>query len=256
MAQLEEAVRAAGAEAMRFFRKDPRSWMKDAHSPVSEADLAADAVLKRHLSAMRPDYGWLSEESPHTPAPAGGSAIWIVDPIDGTRAFLKGKPEWTVSAALVEHGRPVVAAVFNPPDNLFYCAEAGHGAYLNGRRIHATRRPDIKGARVLAHDSALTGRRWRKAWPRMDLCGVNSIAYRLCLVAAGDYDATLSSSPKSDWDLAAADLILQESGAVVTGFNGAAFVYNKATFRHPNVVGAGMLLHARLIGHIAEAWEG
>lgn len=248
-----EAVRAAGAAALEYYGNEPRVWHKDDRTPVSEADLAADAVLKSGLTSARPDYGWLSEESGHIAARGPRQRLWIVDPIDGTRAFLKGRAEWAVSAALVEQGRPIAACVFNPAVDLFFSAAKDGGAQLNGKAIRVTERASIAGARVLAHDSALRGKRWRVAWPDMELHRVNSIAYRICLVASGQYDAALSTSNKSDWDLAAADLVVHEAGGRIGSFNGDTFVYNRAGFRHQNVVCAGALLHAKLISHIKAA---
>jgi len=253
LALLREAVREAGAAALEFYGNAPRAWQKDDHSPVSEADHAADAVLKSRLLAARPGYGWMSEESGVVAAGGPGERLWIVDPIDGTRAFLRERPEWAVSAALVENGRPIAACVFNPALDLFFSAARGGGARLNGVAIRAGARADLAGSRVLAHDSALRGRRWRLPWPEMELHRVNSIAYRICLIASGQFDAVLSTSAKSDWDLAAADLVVHEAGGQLSTFNGATFVYNKAGFRHENVICAGAALHAKLIAHIAAA---
>ncbi|MDP2621869.1 MAG: 3'(2'),5'-bisphosphate nucleotidase CysQ [Hyphomicrobiales bacterium] len=250
---LSEAVRAAGAAALKFYGNEPRVWHKDDRSPVSEADHAADAVLKNRLTAARPAYGWMSEESGHVAARGPQDRLWIVDPIDGTRAYLKGRAEWAVSAALVEKGRPIAACVFNPAAGLFFTAMKGGGAHLNGAAIRASNRASIAGARMLAHDSGLRGRRWRLPWPDMELHRVNSIAYRICLVASGKYDAALSGSNKSDWDLAAADLIVHEAGGRISAFNGVGFVYNRVGFRHQNVVCAGARLHAKLISHIKAA---
>ena len=250
LALLSEAVREAGAVALKFYGNAPRAWQKDDNSPVSEADHAADTVLKARLGAARPGYGWLSEESGVVAASEPGDRLWIIDPIDGTRAFLKGRPEWAVSAALVENGRPIAACVFNPVADHLFTAARGGGAHLNGAPVRASTRADLAGARMLAHDSALRGRRWRVPWPDMELHRVNSIAYRICLVAGGQFDATLSISAKSDWDLAAADLIVHEAGGRLSAFNGATFVYNRAGFRHENVICAGAALYAKLVSHI------
>lgn len=256
LALLEEAVRTAGAVALGFYGKDPKAWKKDKdNSPVSEADLATDEELCARLTAARPGYGWISEESASRPAQTGEERVWIVDPIDGTRGFLGHRPEWAVSAALIRGERPVAGIVYNPASDELFSALEGGGAFLNGRRIFAGRRGDIAGTRMLAHDSALRGKRWRRPWPEMAIDRVNSIAYRLCLVASGDYDASISTSPKSDWDLAAADLIVHEAGGRVTAFNGATFVYNRPALRHPNVVGAGAPLHGELLAHIEAAFE-
>ncbi|HXK54026.1 MAG TPA: 3'(2'),5'-bisphosphate nucleotidase CysQ [Hyphomicrobiales bacterium] len=256
MALLEEAVRAAAKVAMGFFGKDPKSWKKDKdNSPVSEADLATDEVLRRLLTAARPGFGWISEESAHKPPAEGEDRMWIVDPIDGTRGFLGGRPEWAVSAALVQGRRPLAGIVFNPAADRLYAATTGGGAFLNGRPIKAPPGGSLTGARMLAYDGALRDGRWSRPWPEMQIERVNSIAYRLCLVASGDFDASISTSPKSDWDLAAADLIVHEAGGRVTAFNGASFVYNRHAFRHPNVVCAGTVLHERLLAHIDAAFD-
>lgn len=248
---LERAVREAGAVALGYFGKRPKSWQKANDSPVSEADLAADRALAVILGAERPGYGWVSEESGARPAARAGGPAYVVDPVDGTRAFLQGRPEWTVSAALVVAGRPVVAAVFNPAEDKFFAARQGGGATLNGMPIRAGDRDRIDGARLLAFDGTLGGRRWRLPWPPMELRKVNSIAYRICLVACGAADAALSSSAKSDWDLAAADLVVGEAGGRITAFNGTPFVYNRPPSPIPDLVCAGKDLHGMLVAHIA-----
>lgn len=250
-ALLAGAVREAGAVALGYFRRQPRAWSKDNDSPVSEADLAADAVLANALGDARPDYGWLSEESGSRAARRAGEPTWVVDPIDGTRAFLNGRTGWTVSVGLVVSGRPVLAAVFNPAEERFFSARAGGGAQLNGAPIRTGTRATLDGARLLAQDTVLKARRWRLPWPGMELRKVNSIAYRICLVACGEADATLSASAKSAWDLAAADLIVREAGGLITAFNGVPFVYNRPRARIANVVCAGKALHEALIAHIA-----
>lgn len=253
-ALLEDAVRAAGAAALAHYGKSPRSWTKEFNSPVSEADLIADNLLHAALCGARPGYGWLSEESGrdngHGGIAHGDSPVWIVDPIDGTRAFLKTLPEWTVSVALVSDGKPVLAAVYNPVREELFTARRGGGAALNGAPIAASGRADIAGAKLIAYENSLRGKKWRADWPKCEVAQVGSMAYRLCLVAAGQWDATISVSAKSDWDLAAADLIMSEAGGIASTFLGAPFVYNKADFRHPNVIGAGKALHGILKDHI------
>src|SRR5436190_1818518 len=145
--RLAEAVREAGALALTTFRGALKSWIKGTSSPVSEADLAVDALLRERLLAIR-DAAWLSEETEDDPARLLKTETWVVDPIDGTRAYLAGLPEWTISAALVSEGRPVVAALYAPvPDELFLSI-AGQGATLNDEQIHATAGVEIAGARI------------------------------------------------------------------------------------------------------------
>src|SRR6201996_5437805 len=136
-ALLTDTVRQAGALALSMFRTELKTWIKGASSPVSEADIAANDLLERKLRAATPDYGWLSEESADDESRLGKRLVWIVDPIDGTRAYLAGREDWCVSVALVEDAQPVLAAVFAPVSNEFFFAERGHGSQLNGTAIRA-----------------------------------------------------------------------------------------------------------------------
>ena len=246
-ALLVSAVREAGALAHSFFRRGPKTWKKAAGDPVSEADIAVDVLLRERLHAPRPDYGWLSEESEDDPVRLDHNRVWIVDPIDGTRAFLEERPEFTVVAALVENGRPLLGAVFNPATDEFFDAVKGGGARCNGETIRVSDRGDFDDARLLASarmvKRTIEGMSTRPA----TYDAVNSVAYRMALVACGRYDATLSLGPKSDWDIAAADLVVTEAGGLSTDASGARFVYNGATPRHPSLAVANPALHARLL---------
>ena len=250
-ALLLEAVREAGPVAMRFFRNGVRHWQKGPDDPVSEADHAVNDLLKARLLAGRPDYGWLSEETPDDPARLDRPLVWCVDPIDGTKAFLKGEAEFTICAALLEAGRPVAAAVFNPALDEFFEAWAGGGARLNGAAIHASDATSMERAHLLAG---------RRMFERAGLGGppagatfrfINSIAYRLALVAAGRFDSCVSLNGKSDWDIAAAELIVAEAGGRVTTARGAPFLYNAARARHGSVVASAPGLHDEVLAMLA-----
>jgi myo-inositol-1(or 4)-monophosphatase len=250
-ALLLAAVREAGPVAMRFFRNGVRHWEKNPDDPVSEADHAVNDLLKVRLHDARPDYGWLSEETPDDPARLGRPRVWCVDPIDGTKAFLKGDPEFTICAALLEDGRPVAAAVYNPASDEFFEATAGGGTRLNGAAIRASGATSMERAHLLAG---------RRMFERAGLSGpppgasfrfINSVAYRLSLVAAGRFDSCVSLNGKSDWDLAAADLIVTEAGGKVTTARGAPFTYNAASTRHGSVVASAPGLHAEVLAMLA-----
>ncbi len=241
------AVGEAGDLAMTFFGNAPRTEIKPDGTLVSEADFAVDALLKKRLVPGGSSYGWLSEESEDNLDRLGKSRVWVVDPIDGTRAFLKDKPEWTISAALVEDGRPQLAAVFNPATGEFYQAARGGGAFLNGTRIAVPEPVNLEGCRLAASATQLRPGRWDRPWPEIEIVWVNSIAYRLALVAAGKCDGTISLSAKSDWDVAAAHLLVDEAGGIVTTHNGQPLVYNREDTRHSSIVSAGPALHAALI---------
>lgn len=206
-----------------------------------------DALLKKHLHGARPDYGWLSEESEDDGSRLSAPFVWIVDPIDGTRAFLQGKPEFSVSVALVSDGTPVAGVVFNPVTDEFFEAARGAGARLNGTPIAVTAQGSVKGAKLLSSRRAFEKRDWSDVTESAEFGFVNSMAYRLALVAGGSYDATITLSPKSDWDIAAGDVIITEAGGVMTQADGKEIRYNRASVRHPNILAAGPALHGKLI---------
>ena len=246
-ALLSDAVRAGGARALDFFGRDPATWDKRPDDPVSEADIAVNDLLKVRLLGERPGYGWLSEESEDDPARLSCARVWVVDPIDGTRAFLKVKPEFVISVALVADGRPQAAAVFNPATGEFFEAVAGGGARLNGSAIRTSHRTGLAGARLLTVRRALNRARHPEAFARAVATASGSIAYRLALVAAGRFDGVVSLSGKNDWDIAAAELLVREAGGCATTTDGAPFHYNRAALRHPSVIAAGRRLHGKLL---------
>jgi len=248
---LLEAVRAAGALALSYFRTDLKQWEKTPGDPVSEADHAVNDLLEQRLRRARSGYGWLSEESADAPERLARNRVWMVDPIDGTRAFLRHRPEFTVAVALVEAGRPVLGAVFNPATDEFFEAEAGRGARLNGAPIRISAQAGLAGARLIAGKRLFERAGWPATPEGTSFASINSIAYRMALVAAGRYDACVSLSAKSDWDIAAGELIVAEAGGRTSTALGQALTYNQATPRHPSVIAAGPALHAELMRLLA-----
>lgn len=249
---LKDAVAEAGELAMRYFGKNPQVSRKADGTQVSEADLAADRLLKDTLLAARPDYGWLSEETPDDHARLAAGRVWIVDPIDGTRAFLQARSDWAIAAALVEGGRPILAAVFNPARGEFFSARLKHGAWLNGERIKVDDPGRIEGSRILASPHIFQRKIWARPWPPLDAAWVNSIAYRVALVAAGRAHASFSSSEKSEWDLAAPALLVQEAGGAVTTIQGEAYVFNKPAPRLHGMLAAGPELHRLMLERLSQ----
>jgi myo-inositol-1(or 4)-monophosphatase len=246
-ALLKKGAREAGQLALTYFRKPITVKRKIDGSEVSEADLAVDVALKLALHVPRPDYGWLSEEREDDPERLKSSRVWTVDPIDGTNAFLRQLPEWTVSAALVENGVPVLGAVFNPATGEFFHAMRGKGAFLNDEPIAASDKSTLEGALLIASGGLFKKKIWKEPWPEVKTKWVNSVAYRLALVASGRADATISLSNKSEWDLAAASLLVEEAGGVVTDHRGGAHHYNRPSPRFPSLVASGGALHPLLI---------
>lgn len=244
---LRHAVEEGGALALRYFQRQLQVSRKPDGSEVSEADLAVDATLKLKLGGNRRDYGWLSEESEDDHERLGKRQVWVVDPIDGTRAFLRDSPEWTISAALVRDGEPVLGAVFNPVMGEFFHAIRGQGAFLNDTPIRVGAQQDLAGARLIASGGLFRKPVWDEPWPEVETRWVNSVAYRLALVAADQAEATISLSPKSEWDIAAAALIVEEAGGAVTDHEGVSFRYNRLDPRVPSVVGAPPAIHHAII---------
>jgi myo-inositol-1(or 4)-monophosphatase len=240
---LEDAVRAAGVIARKYFGGDYKQWNKEGGSPVTEADLAVDKFLCETLMAARPGYGWLSEESADNPARLDKRNVFVVDPIDGTVAFLKNRPHFTICAAIVVDGRPSCGAVYNPATDELYSARIGGGAHRNGIPIHVSDRDGLAECAMLGDRNQLTA----APFPPMHVHNRNSVAYRVVLVADGSADASVSLTPKRDWDLAAADVILAEAGGRLTDARGAPLIYNRPVTKQASLVAAGPKLHTEIL---------
>ncbi|MCC6948018.1 MAG: 3'(2'),5'-bisphosphate nucleotidase CysQ [Bradyrhizobiaceae bacterium] len=250
---LARAAVEAGELALAMQRKGVRTWNKEHNSPVTEADIAADKILRERLTAAAPDYGWRSEES------AGAASFarrwWVVDPIDGTQSFIKGLTDWSVSTALVEDGRPVAAVLFAPATEELFVAVAGQGATRNGTAIEATARQTLAGTRIAG--PKLTLERMKRAGivftpvPR-----IHSLALRMVRVASGEIDAALASENSRDWDLAAADLLVHEAGGALTSIAGRRLIYDRPDTEHPALVTAGSGLHPALLAALEGTFAG
>lgn len=238
---LRDAAREAGAIAMRYFGKNPEVWMKGGTSPVSEADYAADAYLRETLLKARPDYGWLSEETADDLVRLNARRTFVVDPIDGTRAFLEGNSTWCVSVAVVEQGKSLAGVLDCPAKGEIYWAVPGGGAFCNGDRI-AVRpiadQPEIAGPKALVDQLPvdLLQRIRRVTY-------VPSLAYRLAMIASGTIDASFVKPNSHDWDIAAAGLILNEAGGGLLDTEGLAPLFAREEVRHSALAaGSGELL--------------
>jgi myo-inositol-1(or 4)-monophosphatase len=240
---------AAAVEAGKLalsMREGVRSWKKDASSPVSDADIAADNFLRERLLALAPSYGWLSEETADQPDRLMRKRVWVVDPIDGTRAYLAGFPDWSVSAALVENGRPLAAALYAPVSDELFIASKENGATLNGKRVHASTIHSLQHARIAGNKKRVE-QMIRTGTAIEAVPKIHSLALRFARVATGEIDAALATAASHDWDLAAADLLVHEAGAVLTTFDGHKLIYNRSEIRHGELVAAGRELHTPLL---------
>lgn len=237
---VRQVTEEAGRIALSYFARDCRAWDKSPDNPVSEADLAVDEFLRTTLMSNRTGYGWLSEETEDQPERLRCGRLWIVDPIDGTRAFLRGGDDWAVSVALIQDERPVIAALYAPAKDAFYFAEAGKGATKNGKPIMVNQTAHVENARMMGEPCAFKSEKlWPTPWPdSMYVEQANSIALRLCQIADGQFDACVTLRPKNDWDMAAADLILREAGGTVMTGRGNSLIYNREKPLHDHIVAA------------------
>ena len=238
-------VREAGALARAASGNSVKTWVKEHNSPVSEVDIAVNQLLKERLAALVPEAGWLSEESEDGPARLAASRVWIVDPIDGTRSFIAGRPDWAISVALVEARRPILAALYAPVSEELFLAAAGAGATRNGTPVKATAGSTIKGTKI-AGPRALLDRLAAVAPAFTVPPRIHSLALRLARVADGTLDVALAGNTCRDWDLAAADLLVHEAGGALTTIGGTTLAYNGASTAHGFLVAAGLGRHQAL----------
>ena len=248
-ARLEAIVREAGRIAHDQWPgagHQVESWEKEPGAPVCAADLAVDAFLKRELGALLPSAGWLSEETADAPERIGKDLIWLVDPIDGTRDFLRGRSGWCVSVALVSRGRPLIGMMGAPARGEEWLAIAGQGAWRNGAPLKASRRSEFSGARVPIDQLPSAD---------SDLVMVdkpNSIALRIGMVAADEADLVATLRWGFEWDVAAATLIAREAGAEVSDTFGQPLAYNKRDPRAFGVLVCAPQIHGQAVARLAE----
>ncbi len=248
---LKTTVQTAGELALSHFGKEIKIETKPDGSQVSEADIAVNDHLQSTLTALDPTIGWLSEESPPDTSRRDQQRLWVVDPIDGTSSFLRHEPDWTISVALVENNHPILAAIYNPPRGELYLAQKEQGATLNGDKLQTSEGKQLKDAEIITSKSHFN-RTFKDISEKPSFFWRCSMAYRIALVAAGKVDATLSLTPKSDWDIAAAHLIIEEAGGQIGTASGEKISYNRQELRHPSVVAASNTLYSSIIKHASK----
>jgi myo-inositol-1(or 4)-monophosphatase len=240
------AARKAGDIAADFFKSAPKVWDKPAgQGPVTEADLAVDTMLRETLTAVRPCYGWLSEETHDTSDRLSTTRQFIIDPIDGTRAFIDGSKDWAHSLAIVENGQVIAGVVYLPMKDQMFAAWHGEGATLNGETLHieGTATPPT----ILTNTPTMDVTNWKNAQPpKVDRHFRSSLAYRMCLVAEGRFDGMITLRPSWEWDIAAGALILTEAGGTVTDKKGVPLRFNNPHPQVNGVIGAVPTFHKTL----------
>lgn len=246
---LIEAAHIAGAIALRYWKRDPQVWEKGGdEGPVTEADLAVNEALSDHLRLARPSYGWLSEESADDPARLDCEHVFILDPIDGTRAFIAGEDSFSHSIAVARDGVVTAGVVFLPALDRMFAATLDGAATLNGEPIRCSQIDGTEGATVLTPSVNMQPQHWPGGVPDIKRAFRPSVAYRLSLVAQGRFDGMLTFRNAWEWDIAAGSLIAARAGAVVTDRNNAPVRYNAATPRSNGLLAAAPALHGALMG--------
>jgi len=254
--RIDERIRQALDGASALLQGFVREWVdvdrKANGDPVTEADLAVDAYLRETL--LRPGEGWLSEETRDDPARLQCSGVWIVDPLDGTKEFIAGIPEWAVSVGWAEGHRAVAGGICNPATREAIVGGQGIPLRISGRTAGVTDRSSVEGATVLASRSELRRGEWEIFDPApFRIRPTGSIAYKLALVAAGQADATISLAPKHEWDIAAGVALVEAGGGVVTDLDGDEIKFNQPIPWVNGLVAAGQRLHRQLLTLVADA---
>jgi len=252
MDSAERAAREAGAIVMGMFKGKYDVHEKSKNNPVTTADLEANRTIREILQFKFSADGWLSEEDYDTSRRLSLSRVWVVDPIDGTKEFIEGVPQFAISIGFVVDGRPKVGVVYNPAEQRLYKAAAGQGAYLNDQPIRVTARTEIDGAVLLVSRSE-PQRKFKVFIDRCDIKPVGSIAFRLAKIAAGDGDSTLTLRSIREWDICAGAMIVQEAGGVIVNGKGETMTFNQSECRFRGVVAANPSLVWGLQALLAEA---
>jgi myo-inositol-1(or 4)-monophosphatase len=243
--RIQSALDAARVVFRRFTAGAIAAEYKAGHDPVTEADTALDAVLRQEL--LRPGEGWLSEESVDDLDRLRKNRVWVVDPLDGTREFVEGVPEYCVSIAMVEDGRPIAGGVCNPATDEVFLGSVDSGVTYNGKPARSSDRSSLEGARILASRSEIKRGEWKpfenaafKVQP------MGSVAYKLALVSVGLADATFTLTPKNEWDVAAGAALVESAGGFARTLNGQPLRCNNRSPLLPGLLAGGALLRDQL----------
>jgi myo-inositol-1(or 4)-monophosphatase len=246
-----EITQAAGQVIMGYYREAFNVTDKSPDNPVTDADFAADNLLKRSLLDRLPTAGWLSEETADDPARLDRSYVWVVDPLDGTKEFVMGIPEFSVSVALVQDGQPILAVIFNPANGDLFQAERGKGVWLNNWPITVSSRRRLQGAKIDASRSEAKRGEFSPFEGMVELNIVGSIAYKLARVAAAQADATWSRGPKNEWDICAGALLVQEAGGRCVNLDNEPITFNQPRPKVNGIIATNGHMHDELIAALA-----
>ena len=249
---IRELIKESGKIALKWFKNKPSVWKKDDGTVVSEADIESDNFLKSEFKKKIPNIGWLSEENKDDYSRLRHDKVLIVDPIDGTKSFLNGKDDFCISIALIKSGRPISAVILNPINKELFEAEKNKGSWLNLKKIYTSKTSKLENSKMCAFKPMFSHPAWKSPWPRMLIENKNSIAYRMALVSNGRFDSMMALNTKSDWDVAAGDLIINEAGGKVTDHKGNQLLYNLKNTSKKSIIGTCMSLHDKILERVIE----
>ena len=252
----KDAAREAGRLVMGYYCDEYEVREKGEDNPVTTADLEADQTLRRVLLEGAPGTGWLSEETVDSPERLQQDDVWVVDPIDGTKEFIGGVPEFAISIGLASKGEMVLGVLYNPPKDELFWAEKGGGAFLNGEAIRVTGRSHLDGSVLIASRSEFGRGEFETYGASFEVRPVGSIAYKLAQIAAGEADLTWSLGPKNEWDIAGGVCLIHEAGGKVTDPDGVAFRFNRPDTLVPGILASNGLLHSSAVAAVADDFAG
>jgi myo-inositol-1(or 4)-monophosphatase len=242
-----EITKAAGAAIMQYYKSSYTVKDKSPDNPVTDADYAADTLLHQRLTLRLPEAGWLSEETVDQPDRLQKEKVWIVDPLDGTKEFIMGNPEFAVSVALVENGQPILGVIYNPASAELFYGVRGSGIFLNGSRVQVTKRNQLEGAQVDASRSECKRGEFEPFEDMLQIRIMGGTAYKLARVAGGLCDASWSRGPKNEWDICAGVLLITEAGGRCVDLNNAPFIFNRPKTLVNGFIADNGRLHNRII---------
>jgi myo-inositol-1(or 4)-monophosphatase len=246
-----EITQAAGAAIMGYYRASFDVADKSPDNPVTDADFAADNLLKEQLLVRLPQAGWLSEETVDSPDRLDKSLVWVVDPLDGTKEFVMGIPEFSVSVALVEDGQPILGVIYNPAAQELFYAHRDGPVFFNGEPVTVSSRTELEGASIDASRSERKRGEFEPFEQMLTIRTLGSIAYKLARVAAGHCDATWSRGPKNEWDICAGVLLIEAAGGRVVDLDDAGFEFNRPRTLVNGIIGDNGRLHPQILEALA-----
>ncbi|MFL2661058.1 MAG: 3'(2'),5'-bisphosphate nucleotidase CysQ [Alphaproteobacteria bacterium] len=246
-----DALFEAGEIAKKLKKKISVRY-KSKYQPVTNADIEIDNFLKSFFKKKTPTFGWVSEETVDDFSRLKSDYFWCLDPIDGTRSYISGKPEYAISLALIHANRPILGYIYNPETNELFSAVEKNGAFCNKKKITVNEKDNIVSLKYAISSSEVKSLMKYNFFNKHNVVEMGSIAYKIALVAKGEVDVAISFTKKNDWDLAASDLILHEAGGSLKKINGNEILYNSKQMKIDSVIASSNKLTKELCNKFNE----